>query len=152
MCLKLRPYGQRSIEGIMFTIEVPHVNFKELLQELGNQADFAKRTTGRTDSAKKRFSPLSLLLLGALRYLVGRAGCFDDCQHRTNIHKEMHHHFFHLFLKHASSVLFWRYVVVHTISDEAKTHVHKIQMTGFLGCVSCTYATNITMYWCPNKC
>ena len=84
---------------------LPYKNFKELLQELGNHANFAKWTTDRTKSVKRLFSPLSLLLFGALRYL-GRGGYFDDCHHGTNIKKETHRHFFHLFLKYGRSVLF----------------------------------------------
>ena len=84
---------------------VQYTNFKELLQELGNHIDCAKWTTSRTKNANKCSSSLSLLLLGALRYL-DRGGCFYDCQHGTNMNKETHNHFFHLFLKYASSVLF----------------------------------------------
>ena len=106
---------------------LPYENFKELLQELGNHADFDKWTPGRTNNAKKHSSPLSLLLLGVLQYL-GKGGCWDDCQHGTNINKETHRHFFHLFLKYGSTVLFRRLVVFPTTAEKAKPHIHEMEM------------------------
>ena len=40
---------------------LPYENFKELLQELGNHADFAKWTPGRTNNEKKFLSSISVI-------------------------------------------------------------------------------------------
>ena len=38
-----------------------------------------------------------------------------------------------------------------TTAEEAKTHMHEMEMAGFPGCVSSTDATHITMDRCPYK-
>ena len=111
---------------------MPYENFKELLQEANCKPMFAKWAKGRTDCYRQPSSPLSLLLLGALWYL-GRGGTFDDCQASSFIHKEIHRHFFHLFLKYRSSVLYDCFIVMTKTPEEAKRTCVKWRWRVFLG-------------------
>ena len=62
-------------------------------------------------------SPLELLLLGSLRYL-GRGFTFDDCEEYTARSKEVYRVFFHQFIKLGSTVLFDKYIITPTTSEE----------------------------------
>ena len=42
-------------------------------------------------------NPISLLLLGSLRY-IGRGWCFDDLEEATGISEEVHRVFFHQYI------------------------------------------------------
>ena len=129
---------------------VPYENFKELLQELNDDPLFSKWAKGTTDCYRQPSSPLSMVLLEALRYL-GRGDTFDDWQASSFIYKETHHHFFHVFLKYGSSIIYDRFIVMPTAAEEAKTHMHEMKMAGFPGCISSTDATHITTDRCPYK-
>ena len=94
-------------------------------------------------------SPLSLLLLGALRYL-GRGWTFDDIEEATAISQEVHPTFFHIFIDYTSTILFKRYVVMPQNVEETKTHMHKMELARFPGYPGSTDATHIDMDKCYN--
>ena len=150
LCCKWRANGTTSAKNFRRQFRIPYDKFKELLKDLEIHLLFSKWRDGNTNCAGKQTSLLLLLLLGTLRYL-GRGWCFDDCEEQTCISEETHHRFFHHFLEYRSTVLFPRYVVTPQTSEEAKTHMHAMNMAGFPGCVSSTNATHIAMDSCSNR-
>ena len=95
-------------------------------------------------------SPLSLLLLGSLRYL-GRGWTFDDIEENTAISEEVHLVFFHEFIDYCSTILFDKHVIAPTNAEEATTHMMDYVKAGMPGCVSSTDATHIAMGCCPHQ-
>ena len=67
--------------------------FRYLMLMVKNEELFARWMS--CDAVGCPSSPLSLLLLGALRYL-GRGCTFDDLEEATGIHEETHRQFFHV--------------------------------------------------------
>ena len=91
----------------------------------------------------KKYSPIELLVLGALRYL-GRGWTFYDLEESTAVSLEVHRCFFHVFIDYGSTVLFERYVSAPKTFAEAKHHMHEFTAAGFNGCVASTDCTHIT--------
>lgn len=85
-------------------------------------------------------TPISVLVLGSLRYL-GRGWTFDDLYESTAIHEEVHRQFFHCFIDFASKVLFAHYVSIPTTSDEARSAEY--ESAGMAGCIGSMDATHI---------
>ncbi|MGK3733523.1 MAG: hypothetical protein ACI8RD_002724 [Bacillariaceae sp.] len=67
--------------------QLPHKQFLGLLAEIELAEHFTRWAKGSKDCYNEPASPLSLLLLGALRYL-GRGWTFDDIEEATAINKE----------------------------------------------------------------
>jgi len=74
------------------------------------------------DAAGRESSPLELLLLGPLHYL-GQGWTFDDLKEATNINKETHRQFLHVFIEYGSTVLFAKHVPIPTTAKEALDHM-----------------------------
>jgi len=130
---------------------LPYDQYVELLNELETSDHFKRWRKGNTDRCGKEASPLSLLLLGALRYL-GRGWTFDDIiEEATAISEETHRQFFHTFIHYGSTVLFDKYVLTPASKDDAGIHIHEFDLAGFPGCVSSTDATHIAMDCCAHK-
>lgn len=129
---------------------LPYDQYVELLNELETSDHFKRWRKGNTDRCGKEASPLSLLLLGALRYL-GRGWTFDDIEEATAISEETHRQFFHTFIHYGSTVLFDKYVLTPATKDDADIHIFEFDLAGFPGCVSSTDATHIAMDCCAHK-
>ena len=118
-----------------------------MLKDLEVHPLFSKWKDGNKNCAGKLASPLPLLLLATLRYL-GRGWYCDDCEEHTCISEETRRVFFHKFIEYGSTTLFEKHVVTPQNSEEAKTHMHKMNMAGLPGYVSITDETHIAMDCC----
>ncbi len=99
------------------------------------------------DAAKQESSPLELLLLGTLCYL-GHGWTFDDIEEATNINKETHRQFLHVFIKFGSTVLFDKHVCMPTNAEEAADHMSEYFIAGLPGCVGSADATHVILEKC----
>ena len=129
---------------------LPYKQFCELLNLLEEDERFRRWWKGLCNNAGAAASPLSLLLLGSLRYL-GRGWTFDDIEESTAISEEVHRVFFHQFIDYCSTTLFDKYVTAPTNAEEARTHMMDYIIAGMPGCVSSTDATHIAMGCCPHQ-
>ena len=92
-------------------------------------------------------SPLSLLVLGTLRYL-GRGWTFDDLSESTGISEDVHRCFFHTFILWGSTFLYSKFVVAPEDFDSLKTHMKEYSLAGLNGCFGSMDATHIAMEMC----
>ena len=72
---------------------LPYQQFLQLVEQISVHDMFIRWHPGRKNGAGKPTSPLSLLLLGSLRYL-GRGLTMDDLEEYANINQEVHRVFF----------------------------------------------------------
>ena len=128
---------------------LPIKQYQELLHKIDDAPHFVRWAAGEKSFFGIPASSLSLLLLGALRYL-GCGWTFDDIWEFTAISQEVHHTFFPIFIDYASTVLFKRYVVMPQNAEEGKIHMHKVELVGFPGCLGSTDATHIAVDKCYN--
>ena len=82
---------------------LPHHSFLELANEISHHELYARWSS--SDCTGVDSSNITLLLLGALRYL-GRGFTFDDIEECTAISREVNRVFFHNFLLYGSTVLY----------------------------------------------
>jgi Plant transposon protein len=123
---------------------LPHAQFVELAQSMEESDCFGKWKDGKKDARGVESSPLRLLLLCALRYL-GRGWTFDDLSESTAISEDVIRVFFHAFIDFGSTVLFAKYVVAPTNSEEAKQHMGEFEQAGFAGAMGSSDATHIVL-------
>ena len=100
--------------------------------------------------SKKMPVPISLLLLGSLRYL-GRGFTFDDIEECTAISQETHRVFFHQFITYGSSALYKEYVKPPLTAVDAEKHMLEMRLAGFVGCVASTDASHVKIDMCPHN-
>ena len=124
---------------------LPHNKYLELLEKIRGHYMFDR--WNREDATGKPASPLSLMLLGALRYL-GRGWSFDDLEEATAISEECHRQFFHVFIGYGSTFLYDEWVKYPRNAEEAAEHMHEHTLAGFDGCVGSMDATHIGMERC----
>ena len=91
---------------------------------------------------RRKRLPLSLLLLGALRYL-GRGWTFDDLEEDTGISSETHRIFFHIFVKFGRELMYPMFVKYPTTKEEATTHSYEFNQAGMHGAVGSMDACQI---------
>jgi hypothetical protein len=95
-------------------------------------------------SNNKKVSLVELLVLGSLRYL-GRGWTFDDIEESTAIDKEVHRHFFQVFIRFGSTELYQKWVITPVDLPEANSNMHEYSQAGFPGCVgSCDCTHTVT--------
>ena len=111
---------------------------------------FFRWKTGTTHQYWCASSPLSLLILGALRYL-GRGWTFEDIEESTAIDEETHQQFFHVFIQYGSTTMYDKYVITPKTPDDASTHIREMELAGFPGCFGSTDATHIAMDSCAYR-
>ena len=78
---------EKSLRKFHNQFRLPYKNYLELLNELNESGKFDRWKDGSKDKYGAEASPLSLLLLDALRYL-GRGLTFDDIEEVTAINVE----------------------------------------------------------------
>jgi hypothetical protein len=130
---------------------LPYKCFKELLEKI-TDPDHAwsvkfKRWLNINPVNRKRPSPVSLLLLGVLRYM-GRGWMFDDIEEATGIDAEVIRCFYHCFLNFGSTHLYSFYVNSPENAAEAQEHMKEMEDAGFHGCVGSMDATHVKMDMC----
>ena len=126
---------------------LPHSAYLRLLDDVKNHPSFAEYH--RLDAVGHRSTLLSLLLLGALRYL-GRSWTFDDLEESTAISRESHRQFFLKFIKFGSIGLFNRYVRDAADSLRMSDLTDLFSQAGFNGCIGSTDATHVPMLSCAS--
>ena len=92
-------------------------------------------------------SPVELLVLGSLRYL-GCGWTFDDCEESTAIDKEVHHHFFQVFIGFRNTELCQKWVISPVNLPKANLNMHKYSQAGFPGCIGSCDCTHIVTKRC----
>jgi hypothetical protein len=123
---------------------MPYASYKELVSMANDSELFQRWAVGAKNSAGNPSSPLSVLILCALRYL-GRGWTFDDLEEATAISEEVIRVFFHRFIEWGSTFLFEKYIPTPVTAAEAECHLHEFGQAGFQGCIGSTDATHITM-------
>jgi len=129
---------------------VPYCYFLELSAELEEKEEFRPWWTGATDGLGKPSTPITLLVLTALRY-IGRAWTLDDLSENACIGGEVIRRFLHKFLRYGSTELYKRYVISPSTEDEARHHMAEYMDAGLPGAVGSTDATHILLERVPNK-
>jgi hypothetical protein len=107
---------------------LPYHKFVSILEEATIENWFPKWADRKLLNGK-RHTPLSLLILGSLRYL-GCGFTFDDCEECTAISEEVHHTFFHEFIAFGITTLFNGYDISPTTAKEAPDHLAEFEMAG----------------------
>ena len=142
--------NQKSLRKFRNRFRLPYENFLELVNELEESGKFDRWKEGSADKFGVEASPLSLLLLGALRYL-GRGWTFDDIEEATAINAETVRQFFHKFIEYGSTDLYEKHVVTPTTAEDAEAHICDFHKAGFPGCVSSTDATHVSLENCSHR-
>jgi hypothetical protein len=128
---------------------LPYHKFVSILEEATIENWFPKWADRKLLNGK-RHTPLSLLILGSLRYL-GRGFTFDDCEECTAISEEVHHTFFHEFIAFGSTTLFNGYDISPTTAKEAPDHLAEFEMAGMPGCVGSWDGTHVVHERCSDR-
>ena len=131
-------------------LRLPYKNYLELLNELDESGKFDQWKYGSKDKYRAEASPLSLLLLGAVRYL-GQGWTFDDIEEAMAINTETVRQFFHKSIKYGSMALYDKHVVTPTTSEDTEAHICDFHKAGFPGCVSNTDATHAALDNCSHR-
>ena len=119
---------KRFLQKFRHRFRLPYHKFVSILEEATNENWFPKWADRKLLNGK-RHTPLSLLILGSLRYL-GRGFTFDDCEECTAISEEVHHTFFHEFIAFGITTLFNGYDISPTTAKEAPDHLAEFEMAG----------------------
>ena len=112
-----------------------------------NLINYDQWKEGSIDKFGVEASPLSLFLLGALRYL-GRGWTFDDIEEATAMNAETIGQFFHKSVKYGSTAFYQKHVATPTTTVDAEAHICDFRKAGFPGCVSSTDTTHIALDNC----
>ena len=134
------PSTPRQLMKFRRRFRMPYRMYLELLEDAESGKWFPD--VGKPDATGKAGAPLSLLILGALRYL-GRGWTFDDLEEATAISEERHRRFFHEFIRVGATTMYDSYVVSPKNSADAEAHMHEFELAGFPGCVCSTDGTHV---------
>ena len=129
---------------------IPHVQFNSLLNRVSTSEYFLRWDNGNKIKSRMVRNPLSLLLLGTLRYL-GRGWIFDDLEEATGIGRETHLQFFHQFIKFGSRDLYESYVKYPTTANEAITHAYEFKIAGMEGAIGAMDVCHIIIEKCEHR-
>ena len=124
---------------------LPYKQYLELVQQVQSNELFDRWCGSKSNN--KKVSPVELLVLGSLRYL-GRGWTFDDIEGSTVIDKEVHHHFFQVFIRFGSTDLYQKWVITPVDLPQADSNMHEYNQAGFPGCVGSCDCTHIVTEWC----
>ena len=136
---------ERFVKKFRNRFRLPYDKYKELCSYCSDSELFV-RWIGK-DATGRDATPITLLVLGSLRYL-GRGWTFDDVEEATAVSKEVHRTFFHKFIEFGSTTLYEKYVVFPTTFEEAKKHMHEFAIAGLPGAMGSTDATHILLWNC----
>ncbi len=82
---------------------LPYKQYLDLVQQVQLNVLFDRWCGSKSNN--KKVSPVELFVLGSLCYL-GRGWTFDDCEDSTAIDKDVHRHFFQVFIRFGSTELY----------------------------------------------
>ena len=143
--LKEPPRNKRVALLFRRRFRLPYQNFLMLLHDISNHPSF--QVYMNRDCVGEGLTDISMLLLGALRYL-GRSWTFDDVEEATAISRETNRLFFKKFIEYGSSNLFKRYVTDAAKSLSMNELTSLFMQAGFNGCIGSTDATHVPMLKC----
>lgn len=123
---------------------MPYNCFVDLIELASRSNFFSRWRQGSVDAVKQQAAPLPLLILCSLRYL-GRGWTFDDLSENTGISEEVIRVFLHRFISFGSTILYEKYVVAPSTSEEASAHSIEYCKAGLPGCIGSTDATHIPL-------
>ena len=106
--------------------------------------DFNRWNPKHEICSKREKSPISLLLLGTLRYL-GRGWTFDDLEETTGISEEVHCNFFHVFINYGTTIMYPSLVKYPTTREEGLTHGKEFNQAGMHGAIGSMDACHIVL-------
>ena len=129
---------------------LPHRGFTSLLEAMKDSHYFSQWDPNKIIRSKQKCSPLSLLLLGTLRYL-GRGWTFDDLEEATGINEETHRQFFHKFIEYGKNILYPKFVSYPTTVEEALTHCNEFNQAGMHGAIGSMDACHIVIEKCSHR-
>ena len=89
--------------------QTPHFKFVEMCNDLSQEGAFLQWTS--VDAVGESRAELSLLLLGALKYL-GRSWTFDCLEEANGLSRETNRLLFNSFIEYSDNKLYKRYVLV----------------------------------------
>ena len=89
---------------------MPHFKFVEMCNDLSQEGAFLQWTS--IDAVGESRAELSLLLLGALKYL-GRSWTFDCLEEANGLSRETNRLFFNAFIEYGDTKLYGMYLVLH---------------------------------------
>ena len=141
------PRNKRLAALFRRRFRVPYGSFLEILDHIMNNPSFREYRLG--DCTGEKSTDLSLLLLGALRYL-GRSWTFDCLEEATAISRETNRRFFLKFIKHGSTNMFKRYVTDAAKCLSMNDLTNLFVQAGFNGCIGSTDATHVPMLKCAS--
>ena len=124
---------------------LPYEQYLELVQQVQSNELFDRWCGSKSNN--KKVSPVELLVLGSLCYL-GNGWTFGDIEESTAIDKEVHRHFFHVFIRFGSSELYQKWVMTPVNSSEANSNMHEYSQAGFPVCIGSCDCTHIFTEWC----
>ena len=127
-----------------------HNSFLSLLETVSKSTYFMRWDENNIIRSNRERSPMSLLLLGSLRYL-GRGWTFDDVEEATGISQETHRNFFHQFVRFGREVLYPKYVKYPTTKEEAMTHSYEFNLAGMHGAIGSMDACHIIVEKCSHR-
>ena len=126
---------------------MPFDAWKEFVNTLNQNELFRPWHRGAKNCAGAPCSPIELLSLGALRY-IGRKCTFDDLEEVTFISERTHQRFFKKIIQYGAEHLYPEHVIAPNNPEEARTHMHEMDMAGFNGGIGSMDATHVTIENC----
>jgi hypothetical protein len=79
---------------------------------------------------------------------LGRGWMFDDLEEQTLISTEVHHNFFHEFIRIGGTMLYEEYVNPTLALEDCESHGHEFRLAGFNGCIGSSDAARIAVEKC----
>ena len=126
---------------------MPHFKFVEMCNDLSQEGAFLQWTS--IDAVGESRAELSLLLLGALKYL-GRSWTFDCLEEANGLSSETNRVFFNKFIEYGDNKLYKRYVLGPASKINLLTHGEIYATAGFNGCLGSTDGSHVAMLNCPS--
>ena len=147
-----RPQQRKWARKFRIRFRLPYHSFLDLLHQCTESEYFGQWCLpgGRNPYNKRETTPMTLLLLCALRYL-GRALTVDDLEEYCGISGETIRQFIHKFHDFGSQVLYNKYVKNPQNSTEMKDYESEYSNAGFPGCIASTDATHVVIETCQYR-
>lgn len=121
--------------------------FKKIVDQANTHSDFARWHDGKTDVFGRPCTPLSLLILGALR-ILGRGVSFDDVAEYIGVSEAVVAAFFYIFVRHWSTVQYALFVRMPMTEEELRTCEREYAMGGLNGCIGSADVCHVAWNCC----
>ena len=147
-----RPGNKKWEKMFRDRFRLPYNAFLDFVKVCEESEYFEKRSSesGINPYNKRKVTPITLLILCALRYL-GRCVTLDDLQEYCAVNIQTIREFIHLFIEFGSSHLYNLYVKCPQNATEMKDCGDEYEKAGFAGCIGSTDATHMVMEKCSYR-